>query len=351
MSQSLARRSVAAVTLLGAIAAQASIVSAEPLPRSNIVLPSTISVDPQAHTVVLPLHRGTAHGKTVWYIVTDSSDRADATKRRANFAPVLASVGATCADCVAKVTETGGGFNYPGAPDFSGDRGYTSSATGFPPSAAAPGGTAGSEYTPFVRIGNAVVDAPIVATGDSDFDVATHKNTQDRVLAIDTAKKTVTLLTAEGFANGKRVEYLSTEASDAGAASIERGTYVKHLAGAAGVPIFAIANGKHQGLGFDALQGGLEHEATLAQSASLLSPDNVLGSFPTGPAAAAYTPLWNANVSVFANDTAAEHVVKSADEIQKLADAKTLTGPGGKAFGPAGFVVNCPVIAFVDGTP
>jgi hypothetical protein len=351
MSPSLARRTAAAVALLSAVVVNASIASAEPLPRTHIVLPSTISVDPQQHTVVLPLHRGTAHGKTVWYVVTDSSDRADAAKRHANYAPALASVGANCADCVASVTETGGSFAFPGAPDFSNDRGYVSRATGFPPTSAAPGGTAGNDYTPFVRVGTAIVNAPIVATGERDFDVVTHRNTQDRVLAIDTVKKTVTLLTAEGFANGKRVEYLSTEASDPGAASIERATYVKHLAAAVGVPIFAIANGKHQGLSFDALHGGLEREASLADSASLLSPDNVLSSFPTGAAAAAYTPLWNANVSVFANDAAAEHVVRSADEIQTLADAKTLTGPGGKAFGPAGFVVNCPVIAYVDGAP
>jgi hypothetical protein len=351
MSPSLIRRSVAIAALASAIAADAAISSAEPLPRSHIVLPGTIAIDPQAHTVVLPLHKGSANGKTVWYIVTDSSDRADAAKRHANFAPALASVGANCADCVAKVTEAHGGFAYPGAPDFSAERAYAASATGFPPSSAAPGATAGSDYTPFVRVRDAVIDAPIVATGDGDFDVTTHRNTQDRVLAIDTEKNEVTLLTAEGFAGGEKVEYLSTEASDPGAASIERATYVKHLAGAIGVPIFAIANGKHQGLGFDALHGGLEREATLASSATLLSPDNVLATFPTGATAGAYTPLWNANVGVLANDGAAGHVVKSVDEIQKLADAKTLTGPGGKAFGPAGFVVNCPVIAYVDAAP
>ena len=349
----LARRTVALLAIGSAIALDGSASIASPLSRDHVVLPSTISVDPQAHTVVLPLHRGTAAGKTVWYIVTDSTSRGDAAARKANFAPALANVGANCPDCVANVSEAGGGFAYPGAPDFSADRSFKASPTGFPPAAAAPGGEGGASYTPFVRIaGGAIVNAPIVATGDgTSFDVKTHKDTADRVLAIDAAKHEVTLLTAEGFANGKLVEYLSTEASDPGVASIERATYVKHLSGATGVPIFAIANGKSQGLAFDALKGGLENEASLEGSNDLLSPDNVLATFPTGATAAAYTPLWNANVSVFASEKNASHVVKSSEEIGKLADAKTLTGPGGKAFGPAGFVVNCPVVAYVDGKP
>ena len=354
---SFTSRSIAALALGTAVSlgASASFAQALPssLPHSHLVLPSTIAVDPQAHTATLPLHRGTAAGKTVWYIVTDSSDKADAQKRKANFAPALAAVGANCADCVAKVTESGGGFVYPGAPDFSADRSYTSSATGFPPAGAAPGAEAGDSYTPFVQVkSGAIVNAPIVATGNGkSFDVLTHKNTADRVLAIDMSSRTVTLLTAEGFANGKLVEYLSTEASDPGVASIERATYVKHLGAATGVPIFAIANGKNQGLAYDALKGGLEEEATAANSSSILSPDNVLATFVTGATAGAYTPLWNANVSVFASESDAGHVVKSASEIQKLAEAKTLTGPGGKAFGPAGFIVNCPVVAYVDTAP
>ncbi len=46
---------------------------------------------------------------------------------------------------------------------------------------------------------------------------------------------------------------------------------------------------------------------------------NVLARFPTGPAAGAYTPL--------------------------------PAGPGGKACGPIGVLVNCAVVAFIDESP
>ncbi len=138
----------------------------------------------------------------------------------------------------------------PGAPAFGPKRSYVASATGFPPTSAMPGATAGSGYTPFLKIGSAIVNAPIVATGNGPFDVRTHADTEDRVVAIDTVKKTVTLALVKGFFDGKRVVYLSTEASDPGAATVERATYVPALKARAGiVPIDVVANGSRQGLG------------------------------------------------------------------------------------------------------
>lgn len=320
--------------------------AAAPLPRSHIVLPSAISVDADAGTATLPLHRGTAGGKTVWYIVTDSSDRADATHRGALFAPLLANVGDGCAACVRRATETDGAIAYPGAPDFSPTRSYVASATGFPPASAAPGATASETYTPFLRIGNAVVNAPIVATGDGDFDVVTHANTQDRLIAIDMQKKTVTLALARGFSNGKRVVNISTEASDAGAAAVERATFVPSLKATAGVvPIDVVANGTNQGLGFVALHGNLSENASSSNAASLGSSMNVLTTFPTGVAAAAYSPLWNAQVVAWkpAAATLRDRVLKSPADLASVQSQTTV--------GPAGFVVNCPVIAYVDSAP
>jgi hypothetical protein len=327
--------------------------SAAPLPRSHIVLPNAISVDPDAGTVTLPLHSGHAGSKTVWYIVTDSSDKADAAKRGAIYAPLLAGAGAGCADCVLPATESNGVIAFPGAPNFEPKRVFKPGPTGFPPAAAAPGGTAGKTYSPFLKINGIVINAPIVATGSAPFDVTTHRNTEDRVVAIDTEKHTVTLALAKGFSGGKHIVYISTEASDPGAAAIERATYVPSLKATGGfVPIDVVANGSHQGLGFVALKGNLDLDATAANAASLGSSMNVLSTFPTGAAAQAYSPLWNVTVLAWKPAVSAAHkdvVLTSLADVG--AHDADLTGPGGKPVGPVGFVVNCPVVGFVDGAP
>src|SRR5215831_10217427 len=47
--------------------------------------------------VTLPLFRGTSHGQTVYYVITDSSDPGDAAARGVNYAPKLANAKGTAA--------------------------------------------------------------------------------------------------------------------------------------------------------------------------------------------------------------------------------------------------------------
>jgi len=350
MNIALIPRAAALISALAVLSGSVLPAVSAPLPRANIVLPNAISVDPEANTVTLPLHRGTAGGKTVWYIITDSSDRADAQRRGALYAPLLARTGSLCDACVQKAIERDGSIAFPGAPDFSASRVYNPGTAGFPPAAAHPGATADSHYTPFVKIGDAVINAPIVATGDGNFDVVGHSNTEDRVVAIDTAHKTVTLALAKGFALGKRVLYISTEASDPGAATIERATYVPSLKPKAGwVAIEVVANGSHQGLAWLGLTGHLNEDATPANVASLASAMNVLSTLPTGNTQIAYSPLWNVDIVSWKPAVLAAHgdtVLTSEAQVAK--HQGELTGPDGGQIGPVGFFVNCPVVAYVD---
>jgi len=305
---------------------------------------SVNGVDTTAHTATFPLHHGTVNGKSVWYILTDASDASVAKARGLDFAPDLANL-ASAAVATASLG-AGGEIAFAGAPDCSPTRTYVASAGGFPPASATPGGVADDAYSPFVRVNGiaGVLNAPIVATGDGPFDVEHHRNTQDRVVAIDTAKNTVTLVLARGFVGGKPVYYLSTEASDPVAASVERATYVPRLAkagAAAEIPIGVVANGPvepsgPQGLAYLTLRTPIADDATAANAATIGSPFNVLSLVPNTKAPFAdngYSPLWN--VMVVGTPQSAR--ITSYAGIAPIAK-------------PAGFVVNCPAIAFGDGS-
>ena len=338
------------------IALLAAPATAANLPSGNIALKSAIAVDPARNTVVLPLYKGAAHGETVFYILADSSNESQAKLLGLNYAPNIGQA----------YTQRGSGtpkaLTFSGAPDFKPDRVYDPSKTGFPPVEAKPGAVADGDYSPFVKLADGTtLDAPIVATGTGPFDVTTHRNTADRVLAIDSAHNTVTILLARGFFNGSQVLYLSTDASDPGVASIERATYTKNLANSSPSseqPIVALANGQTgvtnpqaQGLAHDALDEHLSQDAVDANSDAFGSPLNVLATFSLGPTAAAYTPLWAADVGVWSQSVVAAGQntrVTSVGQAFTLADRKEITSPDGKQFGPAGFVVNCPVVAFID---
>jgi hypothetical protein len=308
---------------------------------SLLFVKSVLAVDTTAHTATFALHHGTANGKSVWYIQTDASDAGVAKARGLDFAPDIANLGSAA---IASAKMSGGSVVFPGAPDFSPGRTYVASTGGFPPKSATPGGVADAAYSPFVHIAGVagVINAPIVATGDGPFDVEHHTNTHDRVIAIDTAKHTVTLVLARGFVDAKPVYYLSTEASDPVASAVERATYVPRLAKAspaAEIPIGVVVDGPvdamdAQGLTYLTLHTPLADDATAANVTTIGSPFNVLSLVPDTKnpyAENGYSPLWNA-MAVGAPQTKR---ITSYSGIAPIAKA-------------AGFVVNCPAIAFGD---
>jgi hypothetical protein len=324
--------------------------TAAELPREQIMLRSAISVDAQAHTVTLPLFRGEAAGQAVWYIMTDSSDATDAAARGVVHAPLLSRAGH-----VQAAARKGGILHFAAAPDFAPKRQLVPGPQGFPPAEAAPGATAPSAYSPFIRLSvdGPILNAPIVATGEGPFDLDGHGNVMDRVLAIDTRKGTVTLLLSHGFAEGRRVAYISTEASDPAAAALERATYVPKLGeGEADIAllVFIAARGLEpgQGMAQALLRGGLAREATLGNAVELGAPLNVLTAFPKGKTARGYSPSWRVTLLQWADGVSPRRVEAQAD-IWQLITAKQVSGPAGAPSAPSDMVVNCPVIAWLDG--
>jgi hypothetical protein len=342
---------------LGALVAAGAPAFAVPLPRTNVVLASAKSVDLAANTVTLPLHKGSAKGGTVWYIVTDTSDAGAAAKLGILYSPLIASAG----PAIAEASGTIGALVYPGTVDFSPARVVKTDANGNP-TEAKPGSIGDDDYSPLVRIGASgpVYNAPIVAAGDAPHDIAGHSDVLDRVVAIDTkdpSAATVTLVLARGFTNGQPIAYISTDASADGPAAIERSTYAPRLkkVSAGAIPIDVFFSGSQQGIPFAALRGNLGLDASDQNASTIGSPLNVQATFPApNDAESGYSPLWSVFPAVWtpaASMSGRETVVTSSASVQKLADAGLVTSPDGKTFGAAGITVNCPVVAFAEKRP
>ncbi|MDQ6694523.1 MAG: hypothetical protein M3014_08905 [Chloroflexota bacterium] len=378
-------------------ASQGSTTSSGPttgyLSADKLTIKSAKLVDLNKEVVAMPLHRGSFNGQTVWFLITDASDFGLAHDLDANYAPKLANMAIGCPQCVQEVTLSVPAdnkfneavVNFQGIPDFSPQRILKPGMTGFPADLALPGAVGDAKYSPFIRIqGSSVVyNAPIVATGDGPYDVTHHTNTSDRVLSVDltAGNEKADMLFIRGFDSGQPIIYLSTEASDPTAATLERATFVPLLQkspflggddflGSARERIFPFANGQTgknnpQAQGFahnildaygdqDASADNTDMIAALRNGGDSL---NTQGDFPTQSDprhANAYSPLWDAQVGVWTPAAIAKGVnTRQNDENQilKLAVDGLITGPGGAPYGSAGFVINCPVVGFLNRQP
>src|SRR5216683_108377 len=74
------------------------------LPQDQLVLESALQVDLTHETVRLPLYKGRANDHDVWFILTEASDVGLAHNSGLNYAPKLANIGISCAECVQTVT-------------------------------------------------------------------------------------------------------------------------------------------------------------------------------------------------------------------------------------------------------
>jgi len=379
----------------------------ELLAEEKVILQSALGVDLTHSSVTLPLHRGSYKGQTVWYVITESSDSGLANDLDVNFSAKLANMGIGCPKCVQEVTMRGvpgtpfgeAVVEFQGIPDFAPDRKLVpgTGELAFPPSKAEPGAVGGRNYSPFIRIKGsaAVYNAPIIAVGEKNFDVETHTDTADRVLsmklpraAIDTPSGqffpgSVELLLVRGRQSGQEIFYMSTEASEEVAATLERATFVPALQdapflaaddflGSARERIFLFTNGQTgadnpeaQGLthlivdGHATEDASLENEELLEALRNGGDTQNVLGDFPSlaDPRhAQAYSPLWDAQIGEWTDEAVADGLnVRMDDENEILNMVKEhpelLRGPFGEKFGASGFVINCPTIAFTEEEP
>jgi hypothetical protein len=314
-------------------------------------IPSALGIDVAHETVTLPLYKGhTADGKPTWYVVTDSSSQADATRRGVNYAPKLANAAGTSAVQGGHLDH--GTLVFSGTVNFRPKRVLVPGPNGFPPASYAPGARGDAKYSPIVQVkGGPVINAP---------QVANNTGRSGSVVSINYARRTVTLSLLAGWVDGQFTVYLHTDASSPLIAALEDSTYTPNLNAAPGIAndeppssraaIIPVVNGptgdsnpQRQGL----------QSALLGQG----DPFNVAQEQPSDPVH--YTPIWDVtpvkwtDAAIAAGKRVQLH---SQDDVRQQALAGNLVSalPGTPnqglgAVNAIGAISNCPIIAVFPG--
>jgi hypothetical protein len=198
----------------------------------------------------------------------------------------------------------------------------------------------GAGYSPLIQLPDGtILNAPHVA-------VASANGTLSRapkVKALGNGK--VTLDLTPGFSDGKPIVYISTDASDPLAATLENVPYVPAMADVPEdtlIDLVAFTNGQtgkanpqRQGL-TSAIQDGM-------------SPLNIAANVPDSPA---YSPLWAVNLAKWVTSPAGPRQT-SVDAVRALSNQGQVASfnpndPASKApLAPSGIIVNCPIIGEV----
>jgi hypothetical protein len=316
-------------------------------------------VDLNASTVTIPLYQGqmAGTGETVWYVLTDTTDKGNADALGLNWSPKLtySTLGARSAEMGPNNTL----IFENGTVDFSGEHTVTpgEAPNAFPPAEALPGAVGDADYSPLVTIrnaGNHVYNAPIVAFGVDSTQISfcdgnpDHSIVHDKVVRICPEEGTVTLELTPGFSFARPVLYLSLDASAELAAALEGVTLAPKLATvtvghddsafSAVERIFVTANGP---TGADNPQRQGLNSALMGEG----SPLNVLGGIPT--VATDYSPLWDINLGEWtqeAIDNGFRARVSEEFQILGLVEDGWITGPEGSPYGSVGMIVNCPIV-------
>jgi hypothetical protein len=316
--------------------------------------------------VTFPLHRGTSHGGSVYYVVTEASDRGVANAMGVNYAPKLEAAKGTAAVETVSLNADGS-IDFPASVDFSPVRTVVAGATGFPPASATYGAAGETGYSPLIELPDGtVLNAAQIARGtaaqiaDGATDPSAHR--ADKVISISSDERSVVYSETEGRYDNRVVHYVSFDSSFAGAAALEDVTYAPALDSApsagcadpvgasspcAREPLIAFTNGQtgvtnpnRQGLSSAILDG--------------LSPLNILDEIPEGqadPGFPVYSPLWDIHLAQWsAAAVASGQNVRQADFMTAY-DLSTPGGPvssfdsGAQPLHASGFIVNCPAVS------
>jgi hypothetical protein len=202
-----------------------------------------------------------------------------------------------------------------------------------------------------------ILNAPIIAVGELSEIAADplRRVSHDKIVSVDTANLRVRLQETAGFSGGKKVWYVSTDASVAPVAALEGST----LAPALGFAPFAGGDGTDSAraslAAFVNGQTGNGNPQRQGLNSALLDGADPLNVLAWNPSQGRYSPLWDVHPAEWsAVVMAAGRNLRQTDfgKVRNLADKGFIGNPqvfGGGAFthfpGAQGAVVNCPIIS------
>jgi hypothetical protein len=326
--------------------------------------PGALKIDVEHETVTLPLHEGrTTDGRVTWYVVSESSDPADAKRRGVNYSNKLLNAVGTAA--VQKVHFHEGELVFDGTVNFGLTHVLVPGPNGFPPLQFAAGAAGDAKYTPLVQIvpdkdaqpGKAAPGIGVVLNAPQ---VANETGKSGSVVDIDYEGKTVTLNMLGGWVDGQFTLYLHTDASSELVAALEHSTYTPNLNAAPGIAsdeppsarasISPVVNGIRGDS--DPMRQGLE-SALLGQG----DPFNIAQEQPSDPVH--YTPIWDVSPVLWTDAAIAAGLrvqLHSQDSIRTQALAgnivSALPGTPDVSLGginASGSISNCPIIVVFPG--
>jgi hypothetical protein len=296
------------------------------------------AVENDDDTATFPLYRGTSNGQTVWYVIFNSSDGADAEALGAGEVSKLAN--ARDSQAVQKVKVANGIVDFPGTVNFAPEHNVAPGPQGFPPAAANPGSVADEIYSPLIQLPNGIIrNAPQVANASG---------LHDKVASIDFAGGTVTLRETHGFAGGKAVRYVSTESSLDVAAALEGSTFVPRLNQAPSLDDDSTHSSRASLAAFVNGQTGKANPQRQGLNSALLDGADPLNVLRWSPSQGRYSPLWDVHLAAWTSQAISSgRNLRQTDygDVQGLASHGLVTGPGGAPFAASGFIVNCPIVS------
>jgi hypothetical protein len=331
----------------------------------EVFIQSTINLDPKTGNITLPLFKGQHKGQTVWYIVTEASDKKNAARLGVNFAPKMANALGTAAvqharlingtkshPAASGLSSKNAVLDFDGTVDFSPQRIVVPGPDGFPPARFQAGAVGDAKYSPMVTFGDGVV---LNASH-----VANASGLHDAVISIDYNKRQVTLDQFFGFYEDQKILYLHQEGSIELVAAIEGSTFAPNLNAApllgsdaetsARSAIIPIVNGER----------GVNNPNRQGLQSALLGEGDPLNVTQEEPGDDDYTPIWDIHLVVWTDAAINAGKRRLLTDHEMIADLfqkgllvsgtpnSGVANPSLKGLVALGAISNCPISAIFE---